>query len=613
MYVFTTRADTIMGVTFCAVAAEHPLAAHAAKRNPAARRVHRRMQARQRDRSRPRDDGKEGDADRPVRQHPITDEPIEVWVGNYVLMGYGDGAVMGVPAHDERDFAFAKKYGLPIKQVIAVEGETYSTDTWQPWYDDKERGRCVVLGQVRRARLRRGRRRDRRRSRGARAWARRSTTYRLRDWGISRQRYWGTPIPIIHCDACGDVPVPEKDLPVVLPEDCVPGRQRQPAAQARRFPERRRARKCGEPAKRETDTMDTFVDSSWYYMRYTCPDATTMVDARNDYWMPMDQYIGGIEHAILHLLYARFWTKVMRDMGLVKIDEPFTRLFTQGMLLNHIYFRRNAKGGVDYIPPDEVDVRDDADGKMTAPAQLAGRPAGRIRRRRQDGQVGAERRRSADVIDRYGADTARLYVMFAGSPAGFRGLVGRAASKARTASCSACGPSRRRIAADVRRRAAFDYRDADDVGAEGAARNPPDAEAGQRRLRAHAVQHGRLGRHEDAERARSVAGRRARRRRAASRRAVDPAAHALPGRPAHDVGAVERSWLRGRVTATSSTRRGRRSTPAALVQDEIELVLQVNGKLRGKIVVPASGRRRRRSKRGARAAPKWRSTRTARR
>ena len=190
------------------------------------------------------------------------------------------------------------------------------------------------------------------------------------------------------------MPVPERDLPVVLPEDCVPDGSGNPLAKRADFlnvacPQ------CGKPAKRETDTMDTFVDSSWYYMRYTCPGAATMVDARNDYWMPMDQYIGGIEHAILHLLYARFWTKVMRDMGLVKIDEPFTRLFTQGMLLNHIYFRRNAKGGNDYIPPDDVDVRDDARGPHRPAPSPGGRPARRVRRRGQDGQDRAERRRAA--------------------------------------------------------------------------------------------------------------------------------------------------------------------------------------------------------------------------
>jgi leucyl-tRNA synthetase len=414
MYVFTTRADTIMGVTFCAVAAEHPLATHAAKSNPALATFI--------------DECRRGsviEADMATMEkkgmptglyvtHPVTGEAVEVWVGNYVLMGYGDGAVMGVPAHDERDFAFAKKYGLPIRQVIAVEGCDFTTEFWQPWYADKERGRCVfsvkydelpyeeavnaVAADL-----------------AALGLGEKKITYRLRDWGISRQRYWGTPIPIIHCKACGAVPVPERDLPVVLPEDCVPDGSGNPLNKRDDFlnvP----CPKCGAPARRETDTMDTFVDSSWYYMRYTCPDAGAMVDGRNDYWMPMDQYIGGIEHAILHLLYARFWTKVMRDMGLVRMDEPFTRLLTQGMLLNHIYFRRNANGGIDYIPPDEVDVKHDGDGKLaSATWRQDGQPVeyGGI------GKMGKSERNGVDpqmLVDKYGADTARLYVMFAGKP-----------------------------------------------------------------------------------------------------------------------------------------------------------------------------------------------------
>jgi leucyl-tRNA synthetase len=408
MYVFTTRADTIMGVTFCAVAPEHPLAAVAATRDPAIAAFV--------------DECKRGsviEADIATMEkrgvptglfvrHPITQDPVEVWIGNYVLMAYGDGAVMGVPAHDERDFAFAKKYGLPIKQVIAVEGEQFTPDFWQPWYADKERGRCVfsiTYDELKYEDAVDAVARDLE----AKGLGEKRITYRLRDWSISRQRYWGTPIPIIHCGACGAVPVPEKDLPVVRPEDCVPDRSGSPLAKRPDFlnvP----CPSCGKPAKRETDTMDTFVDSSWYYIRYTCPDAPTMVDARNEYWMPMDQYIGGIEHAILHLLYARFWTKAMRDMGLVKYDEPFTRLLTQGMLLNHIYFRRNEKGGIDYIPPDEVDGEGD-----TAVWKQDGKPVeyGGV------GKMGKTERNGVDpqtLIDKYGADTARLYVMFAGKP-----------------------------------------------------------------------------------------------------------------------------------------------------------------------------------------------------
>ncbi|MFO1312602.1 MAG: leucine--tRNA ligase [Burkholderiales bacterium] len=408
MYVFTTRADTIMGVTFCAVAPEHPLAAVAAARDPSIAAFVDECKRGSVIEAELATMEKKGVATGLFVQHPITGDPVEVWIGNYVLMAYGDGAVMGVPAHDERDFAFAKKYGLPIKQVIAVDGEEFTTDFWQAWYADKERGRCVfsvrydelpyeeaVIAVAR--------------DLEAKGLGEKRTTYRLRDWGISRQRYWGTPIPIIHCAACGTVPVPDRDLPVILPEDCVPDGSGNPLNKRPDFTDVA-CPSCGKPAKRETDTMDTFVDSSWYYMRYTCPGAPTMIDARNDYWMPMDQYIGGIEHAILHLLYARFWTKVMRDMGLVKIDEPFTRLLTQGMVLNHIWLRRNEKGGIDYIPPEEVEGEGDKavwkkDGK---PVEYGG-----------VGKMGKSERNGVDpqtLIDRYGADTARLYAMFASKP-----------------------------------------------------------------------------------------------------------------------------------------------------------------------------------------------------
>ena len=413
MYVFTTRADTIMGVTFCAVAAEHPLALHAAKSNPALAAFV--------------DECRHGsvmEADLATMDkkgmptglfvaHPLTGERVEVWVGNYVLMGYGDGAVMGVPAHDERDFAFAQKYGLPIRQVVAVDGETFSADGWQPWYEDKQRGRCVASGKYDGL--------DYRAAvdaiaadLAAKGLGEKKVTFRLRDWGISRQRYWGTPIPIVHCASCGAVPVPDRDLPVVLPEDCVPDGSGNPLAKREDFlavdcPQ------CGKPARRETDTLDTFVDSSWYYMRYACPDAPTMVDARNDYWMPMDQYIGGIEHAILHLLYARFWTKVMRDMGLVKFDEPFTRLLTQGMVLNHVFFRRNAKGGLDYFPPADVATVLDAGGRIKGGRLSDGTTVeyGGVSKMSKSERNGVD---PEDLIGRFGADTARHFVMFAAPP-----------------------------------------------------------------------------------------------------------------------------------------------------------------------------------------------------
>jgi leucyl-tRNA synthetase len=414
MYVFTTRADTIMGVTFCAVAAEHPLAAHAAKSDPKLAAFIEECKR-----------GSIAEADFATMEkkglptglfvtHPLTGEALEVWVGNYVLISYGDGALMGVPAHDERDFEFAKKHGLPIKQVIAIDGEAFSADSFQAWYEDKGRGHLINSGKYEGLRYRQAVDAIAA-DLAAKGLGEKRVTYRLRDWGISRQRYWGTPIPIVHCGSCGQVPVPEQDLPVILPEDCVPDGSGSPLANRADFVNTI-CPKCGVPAKRETDTMDTFVDSSWYYMRYASPDAPTMIDRRNDYWNPMDQYIGGISHAILHLLYARFWTKVMRDMGMIKFDEPFTRLLTQGMVLNHIYYRRDAKGGIDYIAPDDVEVtHDDAGRVIDTRLKADGKPV-------EYGGVGTMSKSKLNgvdpqhIIDRYGADAARMFVMFASPP-----------------------------------------------------------------------------------------------------------------------------------------------------------------------------------------------------
>jgi len=415
LYVFTTRADTIMGVTFCAVAPEHPLAAHAAASNPELAAFIARCQQGGTTEAELALKEKEGMPTGLFVTHPLTGEAVPVWVGNYVLMSYGDGAVMGVPAHDARDFAFAKKYGLPIKQVIQVEGETFCADAWADWYADKQRGVCVHSGELdgldHRAAV------DKVAALlAAKGLGEKRTTWRLRDWGISRQRYWGTPIPIIHCPDCGAVPVPEKDLPVVLPENLIPDGSGNPLAKCAEFVDVPCPR-CGKPAKRETDTMDTFVDSSWYFLRYTCTDnPTAMVDSRTDYWMPMDQYIGGIEHAILHLLYARFWTKVMRDLGLVKIDEPFQRLLTQGMVLNHIYSRKTPQGGIEYFWPHEVENVFDAQGRIVGARLKSDGSAvdyggvGTMSKSKNNGVDPQE------LIDRFGADTARLFTMFAAPP-----------------------------------------------------------------------------------------------------------------------------------------------------------------------------------------------------
>ena len=415
LYVFTTRVDTIMGVTFCAVAAEHPLALHAAQSNPALAAFNAECKL-----------GSVIEADMATMEkkgmptglfvtHPLTGEQLAVWVGNYVLITYGDGAVMGVPAHDERDFAFAKKYALPIRQVVAIEGKSFSSEAWQDWYGNKEQGVCIHSGKydglsftaavdaiaLDLAELGLGEKK---------------ITFRLRDWGISRQRYWGTPIPMIHCADCGVVPVPEQDLPVVLPEDCVPDGSGNPLNKYEAFLKCDCPR-CGKPARRETDTMDTFVDSSWYYMRYTSPGSVdAMVDARNDYWMPMDQYIGGIEHAVMHLLYARFWTKIMRDFGLVKFDEPFVNLLTQGMVLNETYYREDAAGKKTWFNPADIDLTLDDKGRPQGATLVAdGAPV----------QIGGTEKMSKSKnngidpqaqIEQYGADTARLFTMFASPP-----------------------------------------------------------------------------------------------------------------------------------------------------------------------------------------------------
>jgi leucyl-tRNA synthetase len=414
MYVFTTRADTIMGVTFCAVAAEHPLATHAAKTNPALAAFIEKCKQGSVIEADLATQEKEGMPTGLKVKHPLTGQEVEVWVGNYVLMTYGDGAVMGVPAHDERDFAFALKYKIAIKQVMAMDNQEFNATSWQDWYADKEIVKAVNSGKydgLSHAEAVQAVAKDI----AALNLGEMKTTYRLRDWGISRQRYWGTPIPIIHCESCGEVPVPEKDLPVVLPEDCVPDGSGNPLNKREDFL-KCTCPKCGKPARRETDTMDTFVDSSWYFMRYTSPGANSMVDARNDYWMPMDQYIGGIEHAILHLLYARFWTKVMRDLGLIKFDEPFSNLLTQGMVLNDTYYIDEANGRKAWVNPDDVLVETDDKGR---PVSAKHKTTGQIVQIGGVEKMAKSKNNGIDpqsLIDQYGADTARLFTMFAAPP-----------------------------------------------------------------------------------------------------------------------------------------------------------------------------------------------------
>jgi leucyl-tRNA synthetase len=413
MHAFTTRADTIMGVTFCAVAAEHALAVHAARGNPALAAFIEECKRGPAIEAELATQEKKGMPTGLAVRHPITQDAVPVWVGNYVLMSYGDGAVMGVPGHDERDFEFAKKYGLPIKPVIEVPGRSYCLDAWAPWYGDH--GRCINSGpydglefdaaiDAIAADL------------GRLGLGEKLTTWRLRDWGISRQRYWGCPIPVVHCASCGTVPVPDADLPILLPTDLVPDGSGNPLLKNAKFLNTPCPR-CGGAARRETDTMDTFVDSSWYFLRFACSDNDrAMLDARVRYWLPVDQYIGGIEHAILHLLYARFWTRVVNELGAVDFREPFANLFTQGMVLNEVFLRKPESGRVEYFNPADVEIRVEKDtAQPVAVLRADGLPV------ESGGVVTMSKSKNNGVdpqalVDEFGADTARLFTMFAAPP-----------------------------------------------------------------------------------------------------------------------------------------------------------------------------------------------------
>ncbi|MGK9046130.1 leucine--tRNA ligase [Stutzerimonas chloritidismutans] len=414
MKVFTTRPDTLMGATYVAVAAEHPLATLAAQNNPELQAFIDECKRGGVAEADIATQEKKGLATSLRVQHPLTGELLPVWVANYVLMNYGEGAVMAVPAHDERDFEFASKYDLPIKPVVRTSAGDQTPAPWQDAYG--EHGELINSGifdgldfdgafdAIEVALQKKGLGQSR-------------TQFRLRDWGISRQRYWGCPIPIIHCDSCGDVAVPEDQLPVVLPEDVVPDGAGSPLARMPEFYECS-CPKCGAPAKRETDTMDTFVESSWYFARYASPNYEKgMVDpAAANHWLPVDQYIGGIEHAILHLLYARFFHKLMRDEGLVSSNEPFKNLLTQGMVVADTYYRTLENGGKDWFNPADVIVERDAKAKIIG-AKLAsdGLPV----------EIGGTEKMSKSknngvdpqaMIDAYGADTCRLFMMFASPP-----------------------------------------------------------------------------------------------------------------------------------------------------------------------------------------------------
>ncbi|MFJ7145343.1 leucine--tRNA ligase [Pseudomonas protegens] len=412
--VFTTRPDTLMGATYVAVAAEHPLATLAAQNNPELQAFIAECKG-----------GSVAEADMATQEkkglptslfveHPLTGEKLPVWVANYVLMHYGDGAVMAVPAHDERDFEFASKYSLPIKAVVRTSAGDETPAPWQDAYG--EHGELINSGEfngldfpgafdaIEVALLKKNLGQSR-------------TQFRLRDWGISRQRYWGCPIPIIHCDSCGDVPVPEDQLPVVLPEDVVPDGAGSPLARMPEFYECS-CPKCGAPAKRETDTMDTFVESSWYYARYASPhyEGGLVEKSAADHWLPVDQYIGGIEHAILHLLYARFFHKLMRDEGLVSSNEPFKNLLTQGMVIAETYYRREANGAYTWFNPADVELERDSKAKVISAKLIAdGLPVeiGGTEKMAKSKNNGVD---PQSMIDQFGADTCRLFMMFASPP-----------------------------------------------------------------------------------------------------------------------------------------------------------------------------------------------------
>ena len=580
LWVFTTRADTIMGVTFIAVAAEHPLAAFAARDNPAlAAFVEecKRGSVMEADLATVE---KKGLPTGLYASHPLSGEKVAIWVGNYVLMTYGEGAVMGVPAHDQRDFEFAQEYGLPIREVIRPRDADLELPLTAAYVDY---GVCVNSGKYDgldyqqavdaiAADL------------NAKGLGEKQILYRLRDWGISRQRYWGCPIPIVHCPTCGDVGVPDDQLPVVLPEDCVPDGTGNPLNKRTDFVETS-CPKCGGAARRETDTMDTFVDSSWYYHRFACPDQQrAMVDERIDYWLPVDQYIGGEEHAILHLLYSRFWTKAMRDLELVKFDEPFTNLLTQGMVLNQIYFRKTEAGRIAYYNPSEIEVKFDEQGNRAgavliadgAPVEAAG-----------IGTMSKSKNNGVDpqaLIEEYGADIARFFMMFTSPPE-------------QTLEWSDSGVEG---ASRFLRRVwnfAYELQKSGGGGSDGAPAALP-AELAAVRREVHAVLRQAnydMGRHQFNTVA-SAGMKILNALEAAQRRGI---AHAAAGAVMREGMSIllrllspitphvaHNLWRElgfGRDILTASWPE---HDPAALIEDEIELVVQVNGKKRGDIRVP---------------------------
>ena len=586
--VYTTRVDTLFGVTFVAISAEHPLAAAAAARNPQLAAFVAECKRGSTMEADLATQEKKGLATGLHVKHPLTGEQLPVWVANYVLMGYGEGAVMAVPAHDERDFEFAQKYSLPVKTVIASTSGKYAAVVapWQEAY--AEHGVLVESGAF--SGLASAAAVDAiATTLASKSLGRKRVQFRLRDWGISRQRYWGCPIPLIHCPACGDVPVPDKDLPVRLPEDLVPDGSGNPLGKTASFFQCK-CPKCGAEARRETDTMDTFVDSSWYFLRFASSgNNDAMVDARANYWLPVDQYIGGIEHAILHLLYSRFWTRVMHEMGLVKTPEPFANLLTQGMVLNHIFVRTSGAGRREYFNPADVDLVVDP---ATRESRATLKKDGSAVTYEGFGTMSKSRLNGVDpnlLTEKFGADTARLFMMFTAPPEqslewSDEGVLGanrflRRLWKAvyeHVSTGGAVADARALLAAgglspadrDLRRIAHQTLSKVED-------------DIGRRRVFNTAVASvmellNAIGRHAADAAAASAAAR------AVRQEALELAVMSLSPIVPH---VCHELWQQLGQGGELWRTRWRKADPAALVQDQVEIVVQVNGKLRGRVSV----------------------------
>ncbi len=419
--VFTTRPDTVMGVSFVSIAGEHPLAVHAAKNNPQLAAMLAELKQGGVSEAELETQEKRGMDTGLKAIHPVSGEQVPIWVANFVLMGYGTGAVMAVPGHDQRDFEFATKYNLPKKQVIALkhpkndDERSYDPTRWQDWYGDKTRETELVNsaefdGLDFQGAFEALAERFERKAQGQRR-----VNYRLRDWGVSRQRYWGCPIPVIYCDSCGAVPVSEDQLPVLLPEDVTLNGTGSPLKADLEW-RKTTCPECGGAAERETDTFDTFMESSWYYARYTSPGAREAVDKRGNYWLPVDQYIGGIEHAILHLMYFRFFHKLLRDARMVDSNEPAQNLLCQGMVIAETFYRQNSDGSKDWFNPADVDTVRDERGRITgATLRTDGQPVviGGTEKMSKSKNNGVD---PQAMVAKYGADTVRLFSMFAAPP-----------------------------------------------------------------------------------------------------------------------------------------------------------------------------------------------------